>query len=363
MNNTPTETTAIQAVSNNAALAEPMRAQASSLMLDVTTMESLMRVANLMASGKCTIPKHLQDSPADCMAVVMQSMQWGMNPFAVAQKTHISPSGALGYEAQLISAVVCANAPVKESAPEYEYIGDWSKVLGKVEERKSDKGGKYYVATYTRADEAGLGVICRMTLRGESKPREITVMLTQCYPRFSTQWATDPKQQISYVAIRKWSRLFSSGTILGVYAPEEMAEEQPNRDMGNADVLPAKVDVAPYLLGIKTTKTDAEAAAYWKEHNPKFVKQPADHAELKDAVIAHRLQLKNTRTVDMETGEIAAKEPSAKSFDEIMTGLCGAANLDALYVWGEWIETAANADDRKALEDKFNEMQAKLEGV
>ncbi|EGO1998012.1 recombinase RecT, partial [Salmonella enterica] len=35
------------------------------------------------------IPAHLAGKPADCMAIVMQAMQWGMNPYAVAQKTHL----------------------------------------------------------------------------------------------------------------------------------------------------------------------------------------------------------------------------------------------------------------------------------
>lgn len=363
MENSQIETNALQAINQNA-LADPTRTQASSLMLDAKAMESMMTMANMMASGRCTIPQHLQKSPADCLAVCMQSMQWGMNPFAVAQKTHISPSGQLAYEAQLINAVICANAPVKEDAPVFEYIGDWSKVLGKVEERKSDKGGKYYVATYTKADESGLGVKCSMTLRGESVPREVIVMMSQCYPRFSTQWATDPKQQICYVGIRKWGRLYSPGVILGVYTPDELQEipESTNRSMGPAEVLEPTIDVSPYLIGAKATKNDAEAAAYWKEHNGKFAKQPSDHQTLKDVVIAHRLAMKNARTVDMETGEVKAPA-AAKGFDEVLSGLCAASSLDALYVWGEWIETMDDANDRKVLADKFEEMKKSLEAA
>ncbi|SPX63869.1 Uncharacterised protein [Leclercia adecarboxylata] len=37
------------------------------------------------------------------MAIIMQAMQWGMNPYAVAQKTHLV-NGVLGYEAQLVNA-------------------------------------------------------------------------------------------------------------------------------------------------------------------------------------------------------------------------------------------------------------------
>ncbi len=210
------------------------------LVLDKGSMDSMMRVADLMASSKVTIPQHLRNSPGDCMAVVMQAMQWGMNPFSIAQKTHLSQGGALGYEAQLVNAVIVASGAIK-GQPEFEFIGDWSRILGKVEERKSDKGGKYYAPTYSKSDEDGLGVICTATLSGETNPRSITIMMSQCYPRFSTQWATDPQQQITYVAVRKFGRRYAPGAILGVYTPDELDGSQPQREI---DITP-KAELKP----------------------------------------------------------------------------------------------------------------------
>ncbi|VFS64074.1 RecT family [Kluyvera cryocrescens] len=63
-----------------------------------------------MADSKATVPAHLAGKPADCLAVTMQAAQWGMNPFAVAQKTHVV-NGTLGYEAQLVNAVVSSSQP------------------------------------------------------------------------------------------------------------------------------------------------------------------------------------------------------------------------------------------------------------
>lgn len=192
----------------------------SGLVLDARNMDSMMRAAEMMAAGRATVPRHLQGNASDCMAVIMQAMQWEMNPFAVAQKTHVTQGGALGYEAQLVNAVVIARAPIT-GRPEFEFIGDWSRILGRVKEMKSDKGGKYYVADWSKADEDGLGVICRCTIRGESAPREVQVMMAQAYPRFSTQWATDPQQQITYLAVRKWARRNTPDVILGVYTEDE----------------------------------------------------------------------------------------------------------------------------------------------
>lgn len=222
----------------------------SALILDPNSFDKIMAFSEVMAKGSATVPRHLQGNPADCAAVVMQAMQWQMNPFAVAQKTHVTQGGTLGYEAQLVNAVVIARAPI-ESRPEFTFIGDWDKILGKVEERKSEKGGKYYVAAWKPQDEEGLGVICSCLIRGEAVPREIKVMMTQAYPRFSTQWATDPQQQITYLAVRKWARRYAPDVILGVYTDDELPtpESYQMRDMGHAETVveeEAKKERPPY---------------------------------------------------------------------------------------------------------------------
>lgn len=204
-------------------------AATANLVLEPDSMKSITDMARVMASGKATIPDHLRNQ-ADCMAVIMQSMQWKMNPFAVAQKTFII-GGKLGYEAQLIAAVAESCGAFK-SAPEYEFHGDWKKILGKVKEMNSKDGkGKWYAADWNPKDEDGLGVTISVMIKGETKKRELTVMMSQCWPRFSTQWATDPQQQICYVAVRKFCRRHVPGAILGVYATDELQEfdAPPNR--------------------------------------------------------------------------------------------------------------------------------------
>ncbi|MFA5920081.1 MAG: RecT family recombinase [Methylococcaceae bacterium] len=278
----------------------------NSVIFNPAAMQQLSAVANLMATSKITIPVHLRGNSGDCFAIALQASQWRMNPFAVAQKTHITPNGALGYEAQLISAVISANAPVT-GAPEYEYIGDWDKILGKVEERKSEKGGKYYVATYTKSDEHGLGIICRMTLNNESAPREMKVMMSQCYPRFSTQWATDPKMQISYVAIRKWSRMFAPGVILGVYAPDELESELPEKEINPLPVSDKKTEAVLEKLNKKkqpiehesvTTLIDVRAAI-----NSATGRESLDHAK----ALMFKLAGDNRAIADVEYREKVAQ--------------------------------------------------------
>jgi hypothetical protein len=50
-------------------------------------------------------------------------------PFAVAQKTH-QINGVLGYEAQLVNAVITNRAPITGRL-NFEWYGDWAKINGK----------------------------------------------------------------------------------------------------------------------------------------------------------------------------------------------------------------------------------------
>ncbi|HAV4500513.1 recombinase RecT [Acinetobacter baumannii] len=69
----------------------------SSLILDPQSMQNIVAFADFMCKAVITVPKHLQGTSSDCLAITMQAMQWGMNPFAVAQKAHLV-NGNLGYD-------------------------------------------------------------------------------------------------------------------------------------------------------------------------------------------------------------------------------------------------------------------------
>lgn len=206
----------------------------SSLVLDGTSLDRMMGLAQIMASGASTVPKHLQGNQADCLAVIMQSMQWRMNPFAVAQKTHLV-NGTLGYEAQLVNAVITSLAPT-EGRLAFEWYGPWEKVIGKFTIKKNDKG-EYRVPGWALADEDGCGVRVSATLKGESEPRVLELLLAQARTRNSTLWADDPKQQLAYLAIKRWSRLYTPDVILGVYTPDELDQPQQPRER---DITPRK---------------------------------------------------------------------------------------------------------------------------
>lgn len=170
-------------------------------------MDRLVRFATLMADSKATVPQHLAGKPADCLAVTMQAAQWGMNPFAVAQKTHVV-NGTLGYEAQLVNAVV-SSSNLLSTRLNYRWDGDWSKVNG-----KSDKS-------------PSLTVTVSAVLKGESEPRELTISMAQAGVRNSPLWEQDPRQQLAYLCVKRWARLHAPDVLLGVYTPDELQETTP----------------------------------------------------------------------------------------------------------------------------------------
>ena len=182
----------------------------------------MMRVAEVMASGKTTVPAHLRGSVGDCMAIVMQAARWNMDPFAVAQKSHLV-NGTLGYEAQLVNAVVITQAPIT-GRPQYEWFGDWSKILGKFVEKQGRNDSTYKAPGWKTEDEAGLGVRVYVTLIGEEEPRPLELLLSQAQVRNSTLWASDPRQQLAYLAIKRWARLHCPDVLLGVYSADELED-------------------------------------------------------------------------------------------------------------------------------------------
>ncbi|WOX99937.1 RecT family recombinase [Dickeya fangzhongdai] len=212
----------------NAVIADQNAVVNSNIALfDSQYLNAISSFAQMMSQGAATVPRHLQGNAADCMAVAMQAAQWQMNPFAVAQKTHLI-NGVLGYEAQLVNAVI-SRSGVLASRFEYEWYGPWEKVIGKFNIKKGDKG-EYRVPGWSMADEEGIGIIIRATLRGESTPRELDLLLAQARVRNSTLWADDPRQQLAYLAVKRWARLYCPDVILGVYTPDEL-EDRHEKDI------------------------------------------------------------------------------------------------------------------------------------
>lgn len=248
---------------NNHSVVANDRGQANmlNLMMNADFMMSVDRMADIMASGKATVPDHLRGNKADCYAVCLQALQWGMNPFPVAQKTHLV-HGTLGYEAQLVNAVVVNSGAIKGRF-DYEFFGDWERVLGKITHKTKNKDGKtteFRQPDWSLDDEKGCGVCVSATLN-TGEVRTIELFLSQARTRNSTLWADDPKQQLAYLAVKRWARLYTPDVIMGVYSVDELQEEIDITPMGGDDTPPSGHSVTERLAEQAARKRSAQQAA------------------------------------------------------------------------------------------------------
>lgn len=188
-------------------------------------LDRLERIADRLANGRMTVPEYLRGNPGDCMAIAMQAMLWGMDPFVVAQKTHIV-SGRLGYEAQLVNAVVMASGAIRGSF-RYEFRGE------------------------------GPGLECRVgaVLRGEA---EVTwgewLASSQITTKNSPLWKVNPRQQMGYLQVKNWARAYCPGAILGVYTVDELEDITPLPSRSEAPAAPAPKPALPPYSAADFTK-------------------------------------------------------------------------------------------------------------
>lgn len=190
------------------------------------------KIADLLSRGGVAVPVHCREQPGVCFALCIQAGEWGMPVMAVVNKSYVPRGGdRIGFESQLLHAVIEKNAPIKNRL-RYEIIGEG-------DERR-----------------------CKVwaTFKGEETPHEYTSeTLAKMHPghvekdgkRFvkgSQLWDTNPEVQMFYSASRQWARLFAPDVLLGAYTPEEL------------DSAPQLVDVTPKLEGLAQRLRDAKAS-------------------------------------------------------------------------------------------------------
>jgi len=214
--------------------------QTKSAIFNPTSLEKLQIFAEQMALSRVSIPNHLVGKPADCLAVALQAVQWNMNPYAVAQKTSVV-NGNLCYEAQLVNAIVTSSRAVS-SRFKYEYGGPWEKY------RPGDRSANA---------EKGLCVRVGAILTGETERTWGEWLYFEFIKvRNSPLWTTAPKQQIGYLAVKYWARLYTPDVILGVYTPDEFGP-QTERDV-TPPAQPQTVEALNQIIG-----STAEARTEW----------------------------------------------------------------------------------------------------
>jgi len=158
-------------------------------------------IAYLMAGSDLAVRKHLRDNPGACFGIVIQAVEWGMSPYAVANKSY-AVNDQLAYESQLIQAVILRRAPLK----------------GRI---------KY---TFEGEGDERVCIASAMTLDGETveyrSPR-----FGKIQPKNSPLWKNDPDQQQSYFSGRGLCRRHFPDVLLGIYDTDELVGAEQMRDV------------------------------------------------------------------------------------------------------------------------------------
>ena len=156
---------------------------------DPRVVAAIAPVARMMSKSGPAVPAWLRDNEGGCFAVCVDAARWGVNPFGLARDSFCVGNGTPSYGGKATYAVIqrCVGDL------DHEYIGDWSKVQG-------------------------MGIV---VWRGKKR---LTLMLTQCTVRNSTNWANNPQLQLYYQACKIWGRMFAPAALLGFYTADEMPD-------------------------------------------------------------------------------------------------------------------------------------------
>jgi hypothetical protein len=193
-------------------------------LLGLGVIEAVERVAAIMAGAHITIPQHLKSNKADCFAIALQALQWGMSPFIVAQKTSIV-NGSLTFEAQLVNAVIQSSGFIV---------------------------GRFYYQW--EGTDAGRKCRAGAVIKGEDEVTWGTwsIFAAQAVKN-SPLWKSDPDQQLAYLSVKKWARLYCPHVIQGVYTPDEMEPQ-------GVEISPATLAAAAAAAANKEKRCDGTQA-------------------------------------------------------------------------------------------------------
>lgn len=184
-----------------------------------TNFAQMQDFAATMAAAGPMVGKPFRENKGACLAILTQSMRWGMDPYAVSQKAYVAAAngdGPVGYEGQLVAAVVQSIAPLQKRL-RCEYLGDGDtrqiKVIGYL--KGEDEAFEYLSPPLVKLRPA---------------------KNSSGYLKGSQLWETDPDQQLWYYGVRAWSRKWTPDVIMGVYTPDEMQTIGEERRSGAAPI-------------------------------------------------------------------------------------------------------------------------------
>lgn len=182
-------------------------------------MIEIMEAAKLLAISGPAIPKWLQGNVGGCWAVIVQAVEWGFSPIAVARMSY-EVSGVTGYMAQLVHAVIEKRAPI----------------VGRLRHKFEGEGDERVCIVWAQ-------------VKGEAEPLEYrSPPFGRIQPKNSPLWKTKPDLQQYYNTSRDFCRVYFPDVLLGVYAEDELRDSHIGPDKAK-DVTPDKPKFGTFKKG------------------------------------------------------------------------------------------------------------------
>lgn len=197
--------------------------------------------AKTMTLARNAIPRHLQNAPGDCLAVIDISAKVGLSPYMVANKTYVQ-NNRLCFESQLFHAFAQASGLLRgDLSVAYEGEGEDMVCI---------------VRGFLRGDPEEK--IHRSPPLKEVRPKRNQDGVVKGSPL----WDRKPRVQLFYDTSRDWVRIFAPRATLGIYTPEEMQEYDiaPDAPTENGAALKDRLSGADRSEGHKPGHVDAELA-------------------------------------------------------------------------------------------------------
>lgn len=186
----------------------------------------MLRIADIFANST-TAPAHVAGNPAIVITAADISRTTGLNLGFVMDNMFQPAKGArVGLMSELVLAGLLATNSIIGD-PEWETVGDWSKVQGNWIVAKGKSGSDYNKPNYTPQDEEGVGIYLTLHWSDRDEPTKYgPIYLRDQQPRFSTLWATDPLQQMKYKVLRSVVRRNRPNLLNQMPVGEEAYEHQ-----------------------------------------------------------------------------------------------------------------------------------------
>lgn len=188
-----------------------------------------MEMAKIMASGSVGVPKHLRGQPAVCLRVIMDSLQYGLNPFHLAGDSYVV-NDQLAYGAKAIHSMVMRSGLID----------------GRLEITWQGEG-------------QNLSCLVKGKLKGSAVAHSKTSRMADITTKNSPLWKTDPKQQLGYYTVRAWCRLYAPDAIMGLIAKEDPPIVQAGEaQAANGEGSMTDLERVNRQLGVEPQTVDAD---------------------------------------------------------------------------------------------------------